>query len=178
MNVDCYTKVFTAKRWSIFCCTTFWRKPAKPTTLANTFNDAVFKILFSLDENEKVRHSSIKEKLSQIPSDYPSLLWVYLQAVQRVFSGLEWKIKSYPCRQYYRLGHFRRMAEGNANRSGKLAVKYTTAFDGILPCEVNLFNEFTYSSEDNVLPKVVVSHRMIGCSSDHYSWLVIRSFYR
>lgn len=39
-------------------------------TLEDTFNDPVFKTLFSLDKEEKVRRSSISERLSKIDTDY------------------------------------------------------------------------------------------------------------
>ena len=36
----------------------------------DTFNDSVFKILFNLDEDEKVRRSAISERLSKVDPDY------------------------------------------------------------------------------------------------------------
>lgn len=39
-------------------------------TLEGTFNNSVFKILFGLDTDEKVRHSSLSERLSKISVDY------------------------------------------------------------------------------------------------------------
>lgn len=39
-------------------------------TLEDTFNDSVFKLLFNLDEEEKVRRSSISDRLSKINPDY------------------------------------------------------------------------------------------------------------
>ena len=50
-----------------------------------------------------------------------------------------------------------RLQEGLEN-SGKKAVKYSMAFDGILPCEFQTFTTPSYSSEDFALPKVVLSH--------------------
>lgn len=51
-----------------------------------------------------------------------------------------------------------RMAEGIDNKSVKLAIKYSTPFDGMLPCEVNLFCEPIYGSGDMALPRVITSH--------------------
>jgi transposase len=48
--------------------------------------------------------------------------------------------------------------EGIDNKSGKKAVKYSIAFDGILPCHSNVFTESSYSSEDIALPKAVMEH--------------------
>lgn len=38
------------------------------------------------------------------------------------------------------------------------AVKYSMAFDGVLPCLSEIFTASGYSSEDNALPKVVRHH--------------------
>jgi len=39
-------------------------------SLEDTFNDSMFKLLFNLDENEKVRRSSISERLFKVDPDY------------------------------------------------------------------------------------------------------------
>ncbi|MDR2882342.1 MAG: hypothetical protein LBU98_00965, partial [Alistipes sp.] len=35
-------------------------------TLEDTFNDSIFKTLFGLDEDERIRHSSLSERLGRI----------------------------------------------------------------------------------------------------------------
>jgi hypothetical protein len=45
-----------------------------------------------------------------------------------------------------------KMSEGLEN-SGRKSIKYTMAFDGILPCLSEIFTEPAYSSEDMALPK-------------------------
>ncbi|MDO8991480.1 hypothetical protein [Daejeonella sp.] len=42
------------------------------------------------------------------------------------------------------------------NKSGKKAVKYSIAFDGILPCHSNVFTSPKYGNEDNALLEVVM----------------------
>lgn len=160
-DVDYYTKVLHGKKmFYLLLYGILDNERLSQRTLEDTFNDSVFKILFSLDENEKVRRSSISERLSRISPDYFRQIYecVYGQFAE-CYTGVE--------REKYTLIRVDstivsdtsgRMAEGIDNRSGKLAVKYSTAFDGVLPCDVNLFNEPTYSSEDNALPQVVVSH--------------------
>jgi len=51
-----------------------------------------------------------------------------------------------------------KLLDGINNRSGKKAVKYSIAFDGLLPCESSLFTQVEYGSEDNALPEVVRNH--------------------
>jgi hypothetical protein len=41
---------------------------------------------------------------------------------------------------------------------GKKAVKYSIAFDGILPCSSNVFTTRSYSSEEIALPEAVMNH--------------------
>ncbi|MBK5722314.1 transposase [Dysgonomonas sp. Marseille-P4677] len=40
----------------------------------------------------------------------------------------------------------------------KKSVKYSIAFDGVLPCQVNIFTESKYTNEDTALPEVVRRH--------------------
>lgn len=160
-DVDYYTKVLHGKKmFYLLLYGILQNDRLSQRTLEDTFNDSVFKILFGLDESEKVSRSSISERLSKISCDYFRQIYecVYSQ-FSDCYSGVE--------REKYNLIRVDstivsdtsgRMAEGMDNKTGKLAVKYTTAFDGVLPCDVRLFNEPTYSCEDNALPKVVISH--------------------
>ena len=50
------------------------------------------------------------------------------------------------------------MLSGIDNKSGKKAVKYSIAFDGLLPCDSVLFTDSEYGSEDIALPEVIRSH--------------------
>jgi hypothetical protein len=54
-----------------------------------------------------------------------------------------------------------KLAEGlHHNQRGKRAVKYGTAFDGMLPCLSEVFTAQEYGSEDVALPEVVKNHAM------------------
>ncbi|KAA6309090.1 hypothetical protein EZS27_039355, partial [termite gut metagenome] len=44
------------------------------------------------------------------------------------------------------------------NQSLRAAVKYSTAFDGVLPCLSQVFTTAKYSSEDVALPEIVRNH--------------------
>lgn len=44
------------------------------------------------------------------------------------------------------------------NHAPKSAVKYSVAFDGVLPCFSKVFTASKYSSEDMALPEVVENH--------------------
>ncbi len=51
-----------------------------------------------------------------------------------------------------------KLAGGLENGSGKKAVKYSVAFDGILPGLFKTFSSAQYGSEDKALPKVIREH--------------------
>ncbi|HEY9000299.1 MAG TPA: IS4 family transposase [Mucilaginibacter sp.] len=129
-------------------------------TLEDTFNDSVFKILFNLDEDEKVRRSSISERLSKVDPGYFRQIY---ECIYEQFAGLYTLTE----RKQYNLIRVDstmvseaagKLAEGIDNQSGKKAVKYSIAFDGVLPGHVGVFTDPSYSSEDIALPEAVMEH--------------------
>lgn len=129
-------------------------------TLEDTFNDSVFKILFNLDEDEKVRRSSISERLSRIDPDYFRQIY---ECIYEQFAGAYTLTE----RKQYNLIRVDstmvseaagKLTEGIDNQSGKKAVKYSIAFDGILPGYAGMFTEASYASEDIALPEAVREH--------------------
>lgn len=130
-------------------------------TLEDTFNDSVFKVLFNLDEDEKVRRSSISERLSKVDPDYFRQIYEY---IYERFSG------SYTLTERKQYNLIRvdstivsetagKLTEGIAlSGSSKKAVKYSLAFDGLLPGLAHVFTSPKYGNEDNALPEVVVAH--------------------
>jgi hypothetical protein len=129
-------------------------------SLEDTFNDSVFKILFNLDEGETVRRSSISERLSKVDPDYFKQIYdcIYEQ-FSRVYTLTE--------RNKYNLIRVdssmvsettSKLNEGIDNKSGKKAVKYSIAFDGVLPSHSKVFTNPTYGSEDIALPEAVMEH--------------------
>ncbi|WP_121811349.1 IS4 family transposase [Mucilaginibacter kameinonensis] len=130
-------------------------------TLEDTFNDSVFKILFNLDEDEKVRRSSISERLSKVDPDYFRQIYEYIyEQFSAAYTLTE--------RKQYNLIRVDstivsqtagKLTEGIVNPgSSKKAVKYSLAFDGILPGLSHVFTDPKYGNEDNALPEVVISH--------------------
>lgn len=130
-------------------------------SLEDTFNDSVFKVLFNLDEDEKVRRSSISERLSKVDPDYFRQIYEF---IYEQFSGAY----NLTERKQYNLIRVDstivsetagKLSEGIAlSGSSKKAVKYSLAFDGILPGLAQIFTSPKYGSEDNALPEVVLAH--------------------
>jgi len=129
-------------------------------TLEDTFNDSVFKVLFNLDGDERIRRSSISERLSKIDPNYFQQIY---ECIYDQFSSL------YSIRERDKYNLIRvdssmvsetvgKLIEGLDNKSGKRAVKYSIAFDGILPCNSSVFTSKSYASEDIALPEAVMAH--------------------
>lgn len=160
-KVDHYAKVLQGKKmFYLLMYGILENEKLSQRTLEDTFNDSVFKLLFNLDEEEKIRRSSISERLSKIDSDYFKQIYECIyQQFSESYSPTE--------REKYNLirvdssmvsESVGKLMEGLDNKSGKKAVKYSIAFDGILPCDSNVFTSPSYSSEDIALPEAVMNH--------------------
>lgn len=167
-TVDHYAKVLHGKKmFYLLLYGILENDRLSQRTLEDTFNDPIFKALFGLNMDEKVRHSSISDRLATIQPYYFRQIYdcVYNQFAT-CYSGAE--IEKY---NLIRVDSSMvsdtsgRMACGLDNKRGKLAVKYTTAFDGFLPCEMSLFTEQSYCNENNALPEVVLKH--VKQQTDH-----------
>lgn len=129
-------------------------------TLEDTFNDSVFKILFNLDEDETVRRSSISERLSKVDPGYFRQIY---DCIYEQFAGY-YAITERKKHNLIRVDSSMvsettaKLMEGIDNKSGKKAVKYSIAFDGVLPSHANVFTHSSYSSEDIALPQAVMEH--------------------
>ncbi len=70
-SVDHYTKVLHGRKmFYLLLYGILENDRLNQRTLEDTFNDSVFKILFGLDNQEKIRHSSLSERLSRVSPDY------------------------------------------------------------------------------------------------------------
>ena len=161
-NVDHYTKVLHGKKmFYLLLYGIVENEKLSQRSLEDTFNDHLFKLLFNLDEDESVVRSSISERLSKINSDYFRQIY---ECIYQQFSDLY----SPANQQKHNLIRVDssivsdtagKLEEGiNSNQSKKKSVKFSVAFDGILPCCSNIFTAPCYSSEDIALPEVVMNH--------------------
>lgn len=158
-KVDYYSKVLHGKKMFyllLFCI--FDNEKLSQRTLEDTFNSSGFKALFGLDEDEKVRRSSISERLSKIDSNYFKA--IYEQMYGR-FSELYSKTEI----EKYNLIRVdstivadtcAKLKEGIDQKSGKKLVKFSFSFDGVLPSGVEVFTGQKYSSEEAALPEAIL----------------------
>ncbi|WP_102981072.1 IS4 family transposase [Chryseobacterium scophthalmum] len=159
-KVDHYSKVLHGKKmFYLFLFCIFDNEKLSQRTLEDTFNSSGFKALFGLGEEEKIRRSSISERLSKIDSNY--FKEIYEQMYGR-FSSLYDKSEI----EKYNLIRVdstivadtcSKLKEGIDQKSGKKLVKFSFSFDGILPSAVEIFTGQKYSAEDNALAEAVLS---------------------
>ena len=161
-KVDHYAKVLQGKKmFYLLLYGILENEKLSQRTLEDTFNNSVFKLLFNLDKDEKICRSSISERLSKINPDY------FKQIYERIYEQFS---ESYTLNEIKKYNLIRvdsstvtetvgKLIEGiDNNKSGKKAVKYSVAFDGVLPCDFSVFTALSYSSEDIALPEVVRNH--------------------
>jgi len=160
-KVDHYAKVLHGKKlFYLLMYGILENERLSQRSLEDTFNDSVFKVLFNLEEDEKVRRSSISERLSKINPDYFKEIYecIYNQFSEYYSSTEKEKYNLIRVDSSMVSETVGKLTEGLDNKSGKKAVKYTIAFDGILPCDSNVFTSSSYSSEDVALPEAVMNH--------------------
>lgn len=158
-KVDYYSKVLHGKKMFyllLFCI--FDNEKLSQRTLEDTFNSSGFKALFGLGEEEKVRRSSISERLSKIDANYFKQIY---EQMYRQFSEL------YDRSEIEKYNLIRvdstiiadtcaKLKEGIDQRSGKKLVKFSFSFDGLLPSGVEIFTGQKYSSEEAALPEAIL----------------------
>lgn len=158
-KVDYYSKVLHGKKmFYLLLFSIFDNEKLSQRTLEDTFNSSGFKALFGLGEEEKVRRSSISERLSKIDPTYFKA--IYEQMYGR-FSVLYSKTEI----EKYNLIRVdstivadtcSKLKEGIDQKSGKKLVKFSFSFDGILPSGVEVFTAQSYSSEESALPEAIL----------------------
>ena len=161
-KVDYYTKVLHGKKlFYLLMYGILENDRLSQRTLEDTFNDSVFKMLFNLDQSESIRRSSISERLSKIDSDYFKQIYQYIyDQFSKTYTAADRRKYNLICVDSTIVSETcTKLMEGLFhNQTGKAAVKYSIAFDGILPCLSEVFTESKYGSEDIALPEVVKTH--------------------
>jgi hypothetical protein len=160
-NVDHYAKVLHGKKmFYLLLYGILENDRLSQRTLEDTFNDPVFKLLFNLDEDESVVRSSISERLSKINPDFFKQIYecIYDQFSSFYISSDPKKHNIIRVDSSLVSEAAGKLKEGMDYKTGKRHVKYSLAFDGVLPCLSEVFTASTYSSEENALPEVVFNH--------------------
>lgn len=160
-SVDHYTKVLHGRKlFYLLLYGIIENEKMSQRTLEDTFNDSVFKFLFNLPSKESISRSSISERLSKINPDY------FKEIYECIYANFS-KYYSLTERKDYNLIRVDssivsdvtgKIIQGIDQNNNRKAVKYSVAFDGILPCGIETFTQNTYSNEDMALPEVITKH--------------------
>jgi len=153
-KVDYYAKVLHGKKmFYLRLYGILENEKLSQRTLEDTFNDVIFKTLFDLDKSESIRRSSISERVSKIDSDYFRQIYqcVYQQFYDAYLNKESEKHHFIHVDSSMVSEASGKLLKGLDNKSGKKSVKYSVAFDGLLPCHSNVFTSAKYSSEDIAL---------------------------
>jgi hypothetical protein len=159
-KVDYYSKVLQGKKmFYLLIYGLLENNRLSQRTLEDTFNDPVFKMLFNLDMEESIRRSSISERLSKIDSVF------FKQIYENIYEQFSQLYSSAGGKKYNLIrvdstivSDISGKMSAELENNGRKSIKYTMAFDGILPCLSEIFTEPTYSSADMALPEVVKNH--------------------
>lgn len=160
-GVDRYTKVLHGKKmFYLLMYSIIENDRLSQRSLEDTFNGSIFKTLFDLDETERVRRSSISDRFSVIDPNYFKEIFEHIyEQFSSIYSQKESEgyniIRVDSTIVSETAG---KLTEGLDYKTGKKHIKYTTLFDGILPCGVETFNTSKYSSEDLALPEAILKH--------------------
>lgn len=160
-HVDRYAKVLHGRKlFYLLLYGMLENERLSQRSLEDTFNDPLFKQLFQLDARESVRRSSISERLSIIDADYFGQIYecIYEQYAAHYSNGDQEKHKLIRVDSSLVSDTAGKLQTSLEHSSGKKVVKYTLAFDGLLPCSVQAFTESTFNSEDVALPRIVWQH--------------------
>lgn len=164
-KVDHYAKVLTGKNlFYLLLYGILENDKLSQRSLEDTFNDPVFKTIFALDKSETVRRNSISERLAKINSEY------FKQIFESIYAEFS---KYYSLKECENHNIIRvdsslvtdtsgRIEQGlklhNQSKVTKKVIKYTVTYDGLFPCNILVFNEDIYASEDIALPEAVKAH--------------------
>lgn len=159
-KVDYYSKVLHGRKmFYLLLFSIFDNEKLSQRTLEDTFNSSGFKALFGLGEDEKVRRSSISERLSKIDAQYFKEIY---EQMYGQFSELYSKTEI----EKYNLIRVdstlvadvcTKLKEGIDQKSGKKLVKFSFSFDGILPSAVEVFTSQKYAAEDQALAQAILN---------------------
>jgi IS4 transposase len=173
-KVDHYAKVLHGKKlFYLLMYGMIENDRLSQRSLEDTFNDPFFKQLFNLNEDERVRRSSISERLSKIDPEYFKQIYdfIYDQFSSHYSSTEREKYNLIRVDSTMVSDTTGKIVEGIDNKTGKKATKYSVSFDGILPAGLDVFTDPIYSSEDNALPQAILNH--VKKETDHKNIYIV-----
>lgn len=132
-------------------------------TLEDLFSSNLFKTMFSYTSEMKISRSSISTRLSKINPDFFRLAY---ERIYTEFSNhfteqeqLKYKIRRVDSTMISETcNKLKKGLSSNNKKAGceRNVLKYTVAFDGLSACNVELFTDTKYASENNAIPELIL----------------------
>jgi hypothetical protein len=131
-------------------------------TLEDVFNSDSFKLLFNINPDKSIRHSSISERLSGMNvTFFVKIFELFYEKLSSLYSEKEMlggKIARVDSTMVS--DACSKLSQGmcvGRKKDGKKQIKYTIGFDGLFPTGVSLFSSREALCEDLTVPKAVFS---------------------
>jgi hypothetical protein len=137
-------------------------------TMEDIFNSTKFKFLFNLQEDKTVKYNSISERLSVINIEF------FKKAYDLIYKSYSQYFKDSEIREHKLIRVDSTMVAETANKlqqglivgkkkkgknkNDRKLLKYTIAYDGILPVAGKIFTGQEYLSEDKTIPNIVFDY--------------------
>jgi len=143
--------LLTTQRWSL-------------RVMEDIFNSLKFKLLFNIDTDKTICHSSISERLSVINVDYfEQIFYLFYDKMTTLYKEeelLRHKIIRVDSTMVTQTCNKLKegMVAGTKKETGKKQVKYTLAFDGLFACDAQVFFNQESLSENLTIPDVIYKH--------------------
>lgn len=165
-KVDYCTKVLYGERlFNLLLYGILTTERTSQRTLEDLFSSDLFQTMFSYTSDLKIARSSISTRLSKINPEFFRLAYerIYVEFSKYFSEPEQQKNKIIRVDSSMISETCNKLKQGltlGDNKSGGgervKMVKYTVAFDGLSACNVNLFTDPKYGSEDLAIPELII----------------------
>ncbi len=163
-KVNYYTKILDGKSvLYLILYSLIEQKRNSLRTMEDIFNSLQFKFLFNFDTSKTIKYNSISERLSVINLDFfEKCYMLFYEVYSQLYNDKEQEehklIRVDSTMVAETANKIKEgMTVGKKKKSGesRKQVKYTVGFDGILPCDIELYNTQECLSEDKTMAPLV-----------------------
>ena len=163
-NVNYYTKILDGRSLLyLILYSLIEQKRNSLRTIEDIFNSSQFKFLFNLDTSKTVKYNSISERLSIIGVDFFEQSYqLFYDVFSKLYTSTEqekYKLirvdSSMVAEAANKIEEGMKVGKKGKKKSRPKQIKYTIAFDGILPCLSDVYTKQEALSEDKTIAPVV-----------------------
>lgn len=163
-KVNYYTKILDGKSLLyLILYSLIEQKRNSLRSMEDIFNSIQFKFLFNFDPSKTIKYNSISERLSVIKPEFFEQCYALLyKTYSKLYSEkeqLDHKLIRVDSTMVAETANKIKegMTVGMKRKTGSRPkqIKYTVGFDGVLPCDVKLYNKQEHLSEERTMAPVV-----------------------